>query len=186
MSSGWCPRTPGSSRLGEHVEHRRSICSQPFWCRSAARAFKASPRAFCDRAGADESAAAGTQSRLMDTRPGRPLAFLGGPRPPAWCVTGAPPPKHKAKRSPWHRKRPRPPLPGIREPGPYARDQVREETRTLRQRCKNRAAGSARTPPIALDLMLNGRPLDDEQHVRGCPIADIHPWRRSFHQQTPA
>jgi hypothetical protein len=41
--------------------------------------------------------------------------------------------------APWQRKRPRPPLPGIREPGPYARDQVREETRTHGQHGKKRA-----------------------------------------------
>jgi hypothetical protein len=30
--------------------------------------------------------------------------------------------------APWQRKRSRPPVPGISEPGPYARDQVKEET----------------------------------------------------------
>jgi hypothetical protein len=45
------------------------------------------------------------------------------------------------------------PLPGIREPGPYARDQGREETRTPGQQGKKRAAGFAwrLAPQLALN-----------------------------------
>jgi hypothetical protein len=58
---------------------------------------------------------------------------------------------------PWQRKRPRPPLPGIREPGPYARDQVREETRTHCQHCKKRAAGICQKAAQSLAATVCGR-----------------------------
>jgi hypothetical protein len=43
-------------------------------------------------------------------------------------------------------RQPRRPLPGVREPGPYARDQVREETRTHRQALQKAGHGFASSP----------------------------------------
>jgi hypothetical protein len=53
---------------------------------------------------------------------------------------GAPQTQHEASGA-LARKAAPAPVPGIREPGPYARDQVTEETRTRGQYCKKRAAG---------------------------------------------
>jgi hypothetical protein len=110
-------------------------------------------------------------TRGLSRKPDRRTTARMGVRPGATD----PSTKHAAL---WQRKRSRPPLPGIREPGPYARDQVREETRTHRQQCKKRAAGLCQKTIQSLAATLCGRPMEAGGNSNACPF--LSKWTRKF------